>query len=764
LAVAALAAIAGCGGSSSGAASASRSITTTGGEGLAGDGGDGGAVAILGLVGEDVAVLRGGAVDVAFTLPADPPSLGANPLVVSADARITVDENGHVSGTAIPTATATGLHILGGATLTLDFALGGEELELPSGAIIEGTLSLGAREVEIGVRGLHVAASGAIVAEGAPADPSSPEGADGGIIDIESSGTVVVQGQILARGRDGATGGRGGAIGIEVGVISNIYCTGTLDASGGAGREADGGEGGEISLRAATSEDGTQFGGVLSSGVLRARGGEGAGAGGPGGSILLEAGAISGEFGSVGNVTAGGEMDASGGDGLGISTTGDGRSGGGAGRVIVFAALGEVRVAGTIAARGGDGAPVPEASGGDGGFVLVARGHQLCGPLEVGADFDTRGGSGGRGGQGGAVQIGARFDEDEGNEGAEVDDAPQEPRADRQITLRGYSQIEASGGASAGGRGGDAAAGRGGKGDLIDLRGIMRDPGVGAKAIASESGGRLRFEADIVARGGAAREVVGEGGRGGRGAGVMLMLEDRRRIVRPEVSADVASTGAIDARGGDGVRGGRAGVVAIASTAITEESGVANLSPLRAVTLEGRIDLTGGAGEAGTTLVGAGGAGGVAIVLSVPGGAVTALAGIDASGGACPGARGGDGGAVVLVGGATILRADLSCDGGAGAIGGAGGRGVDTGVVATVVSQQLPSPLDIDDPGDIEDGTDDQSRTEGGVVLHGHDAPTSAAGRVSAAGGRGTSVDGASGTIIVDGVVAETSAGVEVLP
>jgi len=342
---------------------------TRGGRGLAGAGGDAGRI-WLSTYG-DIRVKASPSVDPAPVPRVPALDLGTNPRTISVDATLSGDNPLGDDGATV----ATGLWVKGGATLTVDRGW----LTVAGPILIDGTVTspydadFSAR-VSIDLTGVAI-----VVGSTGVVDVSAgPEGGPGsvGLWTPYVDGAVVVQGSITARGRDGASPTAGGAV--ELSSSGEVVVDGVLDARGGSAAGGEGGAGGTVVLGGsgpAASEFPTR---VHVTGEIHLRGGDGPSAGGTGG--WLEAWALDASV-----LT--GIIDAAGGDSTSLA--------GGGGTIHVAA----VRswIVGRIGAPGGIGKG--SGLGGAGGQLLVYGGGYLSGSI------DLTGGEGAVGAAGGFLMV-----------------------------------------------------------------------------------------------------------------------------------------------------------------------------------------------------------------------------------------------------------------------------------------------------------------------------------------------------------------------
>jgi hypothetical protein len=642
-------------------------IRIKGGMGTNDAGGKGNILDINNYTGGDVRILRNGAVDASFAVPAVAPYLGSNPLTISGNMTLTPLPLGSSLAT-LPGDDgfhpATGLVILPGATLTLnpnddddnadgdaDDATGTREsvhLYLPDGLSIQGTLRVGRRDAVNPGDGLSpsaadlnlfvlgnivVATSGGIDLRGTNAINAG----NGGQLYLNQVGLVVCQGTLDASGGSGITGGVGGTIAITT--IDALYVTGTLRTNGGGGGTANpGGKAGDITLY------GTM--GTYVAGTLSAVGGNGPLNGGAGGIVAIVNA-------SVGPVVSSADVRATGGNGTALFA-----HGGTGGELVVGTWSGFLRIAGRLETRGGAGPNGIVGKGGMGGAIQIwnqVRSDASGEANSIGATLDTCGGDGLMGGDAGVIRI------DINN--ASADHNPSEPGM--HLLLVGYERIESSGGdGTTGSHAGDPAAS-----DHAAIT-VSNYYGFDGQAYAT---GSIVNETPLVARGGS-----GSAGGGGSG-GLVVLWSDTTYPDREDRS--VTSSGAIDVRGGDGTTtGGTGGLVRIRDRYRTTNTAA--------------IDASGGAGGSG-----AGGTGGAIGLSSTAGelyneGALTADGGASASGdgGSARWATGFSDAAVSFFGGTVTTYGALSATGGdsGSAAGGYGGSllisSLDAGAVSTVGS------------------------------------------------------------------------------
>jgi len=764
---------AGCGGGGGGAGGASGSgsvrIRTTGGDGTAGDAGSGGSILLLGRPGGDVVVTRDGTVDASFQPPGVRPYVGINPRIFTASAALTLTGD-PLMGSVNSAEVATGLVIRAGATVTLHTPVPptgtGDpqppvELSFENGVVVEGALRTGTEGIRITADNVHVAATGEVASEGfrESTEGLSPDilfGGETSGVALQCRGTIVNEGRLSARGVSGETGGAGGALGLVS--ANGVFSTGTLDVSGGEGTSGAGGNGGSVfAFLGDPRLGGEGLGFIGLSGEVLARGGDGATAGGAGGfQLTVNLG--------VGSIASSATIDVSGGAGAGVTVvavtlpdsepTSVTRSGGPAGAVFAFGPS-SVRMSGEVRATGGAStSQSPEAEGGAGGTVLVTSAGLMgisgiaSGSILLSVDIDTRGGAGVSGGPGGPVLV---FGSVEGASAGDIDTPA--------LVLAGYAGIDASGGASVGGAGGTAAGNL-----LVNLFGLplgeLGLPGVGdvlgegsglLLAVGLDlrgSGGDVTFDVDVTARGGASTVSGTAAGTGGNGPLLLIgsLPSDalggggQERLVEAVLQGAatapgaglVAHAGEVRLEGGAGAAGGLGGSFAA-------------LSGRAGLTSQGEVSLGGGAGAAPSTTTPTGGRGGLVMLVSQ--GPIERDGAVRASGGegGATGA-GGEGGVVVAVGARLRWVGDVTCEGGGGDLGGAGGN---------LDGDELPGELGL-----IPDGLPE----DGGIVFLSSEATSDVAGALSVRGGDGTTSDGAQGRIVIDGHETEPASGAAVLP
>ena len=234
---------------------------------------------------------------------------------------------------------------------------------------------------------------------------------NGGIVEANSYYGAGIGGGGIIRMTDGNvqrgdTGGSGGKITINSGTVTATGNNGGAGIGGGYG--ANGGSGGTITINGGTvTATSTDSGAAIG-------GGEGIFTGGSGGTITINGGYVEasnqigagigggeggGDGGSGGEITInGGSVIATGGSGAGIGGgQGDGYSGGGSG--------GEITInGGSVIAAGGNGAGIgggysgSGGTGGDGGKITITGGNTTASGYyctAIGGGFGDDGGSGG---------------------------------------------------------------------------------------------------------------------------------------------------------------------------------------------------------------------------------------------------------------------------------------------------------------------------------------------------------------------------------
>jgi len=375
---------------------------TRGGRGLAGAGGDAGRI-WLSTYG-DIRVKASPSVDPAPAPRRSTLDLGTNPRTISVDTALSGD---HPLGDDGSTE-ATGLWVNSGAMLTV--AMG--SLYVGGPILIEGTVTssydAGASRrvsIDLGALAIVVGSTGLVDVS------AGPEGGPGSVTLRTGDGDIVVQGSISARGRDGASPTAGGTV--ELRSTGEVVVDGILDARGGSTDAGGGGSGGYLVVGNAASGEFPSR--IHVTGEIHLRGGDGASGGGAGGWLdarALDATALTGIVDAGGGQSTGpgggggmiwvsaprswltGRIDAPGGAGVGSGRGGEG------GQLLV---LGGGFLSGKIDLSGGDGI-----TGAPGGLLIVDSHDPLAPAAIVLAGFDPLASDGGDGTAGGGA--GGTFD------------------------------------------------------------------------------------------------------------------------------------------------------------------------------------------------------------------------------------------------------------------------------------------------------------------------------------------------------------------
>ncbi len=673
-----------CGGGSSGSGGAKApnfvipgpggsSLWAAGGSSTSGAGGDGGSILIQGQSGSGVHCLGGNlSINTAFKIPPVTVNLGANPLIINSNTTLTPPgTSGIVPGSA--PGNATGLHVTGGATLTInpDTGGGGTDTHLTfsngvlidSGCIVQMATVAGTNDkvnlhvtssVFVHAAGANFAAHG--LGGGAPVD-----GGKGGDFKITCIGDVVLGGTVDCIGGSTAAAGNGGNGGtIKVSSSTAVYATGQISSVGGAatGTGLLGGTGGSITL-------GGLFSGVFSSSILHSFGGSGRTGGGSGGDITFDV--------TVADTVTSGDLDASGGSALA-----PGADGGDGGMITLSTNGYNIRVAGSWSTDGGKGT-APGGRGGAGGPVTILQQNKngaslltptqiVTGGMAISADMTATGGSGdGDAKPGGDISITQNLD------GIDASLAGLNP-----LYVVGYVFFDGSGGA--GGTSGGSASSIRVNNQLFTA--APQNPG-SPSSVGPVFNGTTENEVNIYVKGG--KGTTGSGGTGG--------------TIQVYGGVSASNSGLISNAGAPGTVGGSAGAFALANLDLLAGGTPALPDPGAWVSNSGPIQGDGGNGTSG-----AGGAacaveiigharatntgtldtvGGLALSASAGGkgsqfllaadGTVSSTGGLTSNGGNSNGANGGDAGSVAVNGQSVTHNAPVTLIGGNGTNGGNGG-------------------------------------------------------------------------------------------
>jgi hypothetical protein len=524
-------------------------------------------------------------------------------------------------------------------------------LGFSDGVLIEGTLATGLRDGSVAN-----AASIAITAANVVCLPNStvsvsglnnPGGAGGtaGPLNFYCYGSVVTQGNILAVGGNGNTGGASFGVGLYS-VYWGVFNTGNITTSGGTGATGLGGPAGVIYIINSYATGSFTGGGAFNSGTLTAVGGSGATGGANGGYIDMAWYAW-----SDGPLVISGTLNTSGGD-----CTGATGPGGNAGPLDLNSLGGHVRFSATIIARGGNGTGA--GNGGNGTSVAISGNNGGSPSIDqpvfdgayIGGSIDTSGGTGATGGNAGSVDFW-----DNAVYGG-PDGIPQHS----PIYVVGYSLFDTSGGMGATG---------GGNGGSITL-----------ELIAEATGGNpLNLYQGSMTNSVPLTSVGGQGlsGNGGNGGNVFIGdNESTDPTAAPDVNRLVSNSGTINTTGGIGsVAGGTGG-----SIYIYDRFNVTN---------SGKLTSSGGAGGTG--------AGGNANYIRIRSdGPTQNTATLTANGGASNSGTGGYGSSVFVDGYVATTSGTINDQGGNSATNtGGGGGNVEIGSWNGIILSSIAGTINV---------------------------------------------------------------------
>jgi hypothetical protein len=462
-----------------------------------------------------------------------------------------------VAAPSVP-ATPAGATALGASALANDAAVSGDaaidgnvatggtdairKISVSGDLYLTGTL----RTADLGSarQGIDLAVSGTLYLAGTlDASGAAGSGQAGGAIHLAAA-RIIVTGRLSSAGGEGP--GNGGAAGaVALTATQGIVVTGTVDASGGNASGADsvtGGPAGNLTLQANAA--------IGVAGTVHLRGG----AGSTTGALSAQGGAAATlTINADGAVTLGGVIDARGGPATTAASGGTNGTvaGGAAGAVRVgeMAPPPAIAILVPVVAGGGDGI----ASAGAGGNVTPEPGTgsvNVAGPMAI----DLRGGrSMSAPGAGGLLNGGPRTDPGSGG-----------------VHISG--EIDASGGAIMMGGSGNGADG--GRVDMqltptdgavmVDMTGkVTVEGGASGGSGTAGGGGHVWFwtkdgdatlAGTISVRGGHAPDAGGVGGKGG----MIYVFTDNNHNATTVCKGNlvVATTGLLDASGGDGATGG----------------------------------------------------------------------------------------------------------------------------------------------------------------------------------------------------------------
>lgn len=602
-------------------------LDSTGGAGNGAAGGAAGAIAVRirsGTLGGHTRVFKTGVTDAAFTLPMSG-SFVAGPVTLPVTANTTIAtfnavNDGLAAGDAFflvnndvtlyrnmggQAVAATSITVNQGATLTFALNFGTDaRVRVRNDIRSAGNITTGLLGDNLS-RGNLVLVAGTFWGESGSniflrgEDDANVAGGAGGTLTLAASSKVVNAGGINTAGGNGTDGANGGAVNLSA-ASGEVLNSGAIESKGGTGSVGNGGSGGAVTMRAA-------WRGVKNSGPIDTSGNMGGPNGGNGGQISL----APSQFGPLYNS---GSLTTRGGPCADVDC-----NGGSAGQVLLDSFGGELRNAAPITATGADGRGMGNGGNGamvhvysrdvagSGGTVSVAAGE-----LQLSGNIVTRGGAGNAGGAGGLIDIGL--------------DATNVPQG-QQLTLLGYQELVATGGASA-----NAAGGAGGGITVSNA------PSLYLNSIFGPGGAALNF-ANVLARG-------GTGNPGGPGGGFSLSSQLTYNFSNASEYANNGAT-TLDLRGGDGDNGesGPGGNVVVRGSS--------------SATNAAAINVSGGEVTAG----GAPSGGGGTVVIRGDHGAATNSGAITANGGvSLADARGG--GNVLVQGGPVNNTGAISCNGG----------------------------------------------------------------------------------------------------
>lgn len=532
------------------------SILTGGGSNTAaavttGTGGDGGYVDMYKYGGFSVlGIFSNGTTDASFTARSVTANLGSNALNVTADTTVAVlaaepaagtayfvegdtsgdlyisDGDGTLGNDVLDTdeLPVSGISIAAATTLTLTpnnnatpALATGVDLLLDNDLDNNGTLTTA--NGNLGVRGDLDIELSSYMGDGAINTSGTTDGQDGGDVDLESRGIVVIGGDINTSGADStlADGGDGGYF--DLYSDHGVQVTGNIDAHGGNTTAATfgGGGGGSIDLYADESD-------LFNSGDMNTMGGNGDN-GGNGNDIYL----YTYGYGKI--LNSGNAMTSGGAGSVGF--------GGGGGDVDFYANGGDLITNADIVTTGGAGVT----DGGDGGsldmyseygYTIEADEYHSGGNFHMSGNIDTRGGNAsdpaGTAGDGGDLDL---------------DNYPYYyPTHDNALRLLGYTQVDTTGGNGA----------NAGDGGSIDL---YADYGYSYSSPAYGYGGcgQVVNEVPLITMGGGSLLTTGTGGNGGDGGDVNLescydYALNSVDITTGDIAGTTTNSATIDASGG----------------------------------------------------------------------------------------------------------------------------------------------------------------------------------------------------------------------
>lgn len=631
-------------------------IIASGGDGAAGAGGNGGHINIGtyyqpgpydGLLGGNVKIFRTGDADIDFDPPSDTPVFGATKYDVTADTTLvsvansglatdgqyyTIDTGGGVNqglfyreNAGNPQVPVTGVHIAKNVTLTIPGVSFG--FTLTDDFQNEGTLtSVAAANGNRATVQMQVAYYFGDEDSKVELAGQAVTGAAGG-----AGGNFVVaanryhnEGRINVSGADGdATGvfagGNAGVIVVQVtasSVAGPLYQSGSLKADGGNGKAA-GGNGGTIQFYTLTKT-------LYVDASVDQSGGKGGTTGGAGGVFWGQA--------LYGNALYNGERNAKGGD-IDEAACAGACTGGAGGQLVWIAQAGQAGWNADNNAAAGDSMGAPGSVGGQvtvgvtNGTDPIFGTNKAPGNVLVSGSFDSRGGDGTVGGNGGEILIVNAPSTGYGN--------------GQQVELLGYTSIRSNGG--------DGTTG-GGNGGALEF--------LNKQTSGNQLTGGLTIQPDVSNNGGKAT-VSGNGGA----AGTMSFIVGTIGIA-PTHSQVILLGGILDSNGGNGfAAGGNAGLINIQSGErvylyedvnahggnSTGTPGPAGSVPTMQWLATDTFGIDGDIDFAGGNATGANTAGGNCGGLGIFAGALTVHSDINCAGGNSTGVAGGNGGNIFLM-------------------------------------------------------------------------------------------------------------------
>lgn len=536
------------GGSGSGSGSGTPKMSVSGGDSSSGTGGNAGSIDILKFGGVGAVTINStGTADASFTATTGTPDLGTVGGVITADVTVPLDPASNIASgeTYLLTgdtnlyvsdgnnnladdAVVTGVQINAGVTITLPLnASAGTTAQIIFSDDVDNRGIVTTVDFDPATRGhLEIEANGIFSAAGSSVDTSGTiAGQAGGDITLytnAATGAVFYNlGGMNSSGADNPGGSGGNAGDISIGAFEALENSGTFAASGGNGGAGTGGSAGFISVI-------TGIDYLFNSGAITASAGTGTTTGGDasGGGIEIVAGTADGtsELRNSGNLTS------NGGSG--------GSASGGTGGSIGLVALGDsVTNSGNVLANG---ASTDATTGGSGGSIYIVSGstaaNQPAGDVLVSGIISAEGGA-----DSGANTAGSGGDililSDLSGSYAALDTSVTIPSTAPVITLSGYNQIDANGG-----------AGRtGGNGGLFYTEDWGED--WGGASYVDDAGGSLTNQANINAKGGAVASGATAPADGGSGGAVFLYVDtettvDGAETVTNSGNLDVSSGGA----------------------------------------------------------------------------------------------------------------------------------------------------------------------------------------------------------------------------